>query len=161
MFFVQKAHKLFAVKQDVALAASAPADVDLEGIVPAMGIVLVACSLHAFRFGAVGHNKERSDIVPLQPDRKQALDIVDPICNFPVDVHDILVQRVVCFDDLNSVLAELPNCFLVNVLRKGMQIFDMEASIEEVLTAHELYYEKSEVWIETEKMYEVLYELTV
>lgn len=33
--------------------------------------------------------------------------------------------------------------------------------IEEVLTAHELYYEKSEVWIETEKMYEVLYELTV
>lgn len=38
---------------------------------------------------------------------------------------------------------------------------DMEASIEEVLTARELYYEKSEVWIETEKMYEVLYELTV
>lgn len=38
---------------------------------------------------------------------------------------------------------------------------DMEATIEEVLTAHELYYEKSEVWIETEKMYEVLYELTV
>ena len=37
----------------------------------------------------------------------------------------------------------------------------MEANIEEVLTAHELYYEKSEVWIETEKMYEVLYELTV
>ena len=38
---------------------------------------------------------------------------------------------------------------------------DMEANIEEVLTVHELYYEKSEVWIETEKMYEVLYELTV
>ena len=37
----------------------------------------------------------------------------------------------------------------------------MEANIEEVLTAHELYYEKSEVWIETEKMYEVLYELTL
>ena len=40
-------------------------------------------------------------------------------------------------------------------------IINMEATIEEVLTAHELYYEKSEVWIETEKMYEVLYELTV
>ena len=37
---------------------------------------------------------------------------------------------------------------------------DTEAAIEEVLTAHELFYEKSEVWIETEKMYEVLYELT-
>ena len=30
---------------------------------------------------------------------------------------------------------------------------DMEATIEEVLTSHELYYEKSEVWIETEKTY--------
>ena len=38
---------------------------------------------------------------------------------------------------------------------------DTEAAIEEVLTEHELFYEKSEVWIETEKMYEVLYELTV
>ena len=38
---------------------------------------------------------------------------------------------------------------------------DTEAAIEEVLTEHELFYEKSEVWIVTEKMYEVLYELTV
>ena len=38
---------------------------------------------------------------------------------------------------------------------------DMEANIEEVLTGHGLYYEKSEVWIEAEKMYEVLYELTL
>ena len=44
---------------------------------------------------------------------------------------------------------------------QDMSIAGMEANIEEVLTAHELYYEKSEVWIETEKMYEVLYELTV
>ena len=28
-------------------------------------------------------------------------------------------------------------------------------------TRHELFYEKSEAWIETEKMYEVLYELIV
>ena len=125
VFFVQKAHKLLVIKQDIALAASAPVDVDLEGIVPAMGIVLVARSLHPFRFGAVRHNKERPDIVPLQPDWQQALDIVDPVCNFPVDVHDILVQRIVCFDDLNSVLAELPNRFLVNVLWKGVQIFDI------------------------------------
>ena len=38
---------------------------------------------------------------------------------------------------------------------------DLESSIEEILTAHELYYEKSEVWIESEKMYEVLYEMAV
>ena len=70
-------------------------------------------------------SSKRPDIVPLQPDWQQALDIVDPVCNFPVDVHDILVQRIVCFDDLNSVLAELPNRFLVNVLWKGVQIFDI------------------------------------
>ena len=38
---------------------------------------------------------------------------------------------------------------------------DMEAKLEEILTSHELYYEKSEVWIESEKLYEVLYELSV
>lgn len=37
----------------------------------------------------------------------------------------------------------------------------LEAKVEEVLSAHELFYHKSEVWIEEEKLYEVLYELTV
>ena len=30
-----------------------------------------------------------------------------------------------------------------------------------MLTGYELFFHKSEVWIEEEKMYEVLYELTV
>lgn len=57
--------------------------------------------------------------------------------------------------------------YLYNIKQVSIEVYtdykdpDMEATIEEVLTAHELYYEKSEVWIETEKMYEVLYELTV
>lgn len=38
---------------------------------------------------------------------------------------------------------------------------ELEEKIEAILTEAELYYEKSEVWIESEKMYEVLYELTV
>ncbi len=38
---------------------------------------------------------------------------------------------------------------------------ELEEKIEAILTEHELYYEKFEVWIESEKMYEVLYELTV
>lgn len=38
---------------------------------------------------------------------------------------------------------------------------DLEARIEAVLTQHELYYTKSEVWIATEHLYEVLYELEV
>ncbi len=36
----------------------------------------------------------------------------------------------------------------------------LEAEIEEILTEHELYYEKSEAWIDSEKLYEVLYSLT-
>lgn len=38
---------------------------------------------------------------------------------------------------------------------------ELEEAVEEVLTAHELYFEKSEVWIESEKLYEVLYSLVV
>ena len=32
-----------------------------------------------------------------------------------------------------------------------------EQLLEEVLDAHEIFYEKSEIWIESEKLYEVLY----
>ena len=37
----------------------------------------------------------------------------------------------------------------------------LEARVEKLLTEHELFFHKSEVWIEEEKMYEVLYEVTV
>ena len=32
-----------------------------------------------------------------------------------------------------------------------------EQMLEDVLDAHEIFYEKSEIWIESEKLYEVLY----
>ena len=38
---------------------------------------------------------------------------------------------------------------------------ELEASVEDILTAHELFWNKSEVWIESEKLYEVLYQMTV
>ena len=37
---------------------------------------------------------------------------------------------------------------------------ELEAAVEEVLTAHEQFWQKSEVWIETEKLYEVPYQMT-
>ena len=37
----------------------------------------------------------------------------------------------------------------------------LERKVERLLTEHELFFHKSEVWIEEEKMYEVLYEVTV
>ena len=38
---------------------------------------------------------------------------------------------------------------------------DLEEQVETVLTEHEIYFDKSEVWIESEQMYEVLYEMVV
>jgi len=38
---------------------------------------------------------------------------------------------------------------------------ELEERVEAVLKEHEIFYHKSEVWIEDEKMYEVLYEMTV
>ena len=38
---------------------------------------------------------------------------------------------------------------------------EMEGRLEDLLTEHELPWEKSEVWIESEKMYEVLYQTQI
>ena len=37
----------------------------------------------------------------------------------------------------------------------------LEEEIEAVLTQHEIYFTKTESWIASEKMYEVLYEMTI
>ena len=38
---------------------------------------------------------------------------------------------------------------------------DMETRIEDILNSHELPFEKSEVWIAEERMYEVLYQTQI
>ena len=38
---------------------------------------------------------------------------------------------------------------------------ELEENIERILKCHKIYYTKSEVWIESEKLYEVLYEMEV
>ena len=38
---------------------------------------------------------------------------------------------------------------------------ELEDQVEAVLNSHELFWTKSEVWIESEKLYEVLYQMTV
>lgn len=38
---------------------------------------------------------------------------------------------------------------------------ELEDGLEAVFNAHELFWQKSEVWIETEKLYEVLYTMSV
>ena len=38
---------------------------------------------------------------------------------------------------------------------------ETEKAVEEVLTSHGIYYSKSEIWIESEQLYEILYETEV
>ena len=38
---------------------------------------------------------------------------------------------------------------------------DIETRVEAVLDAHEIFYDKTEVWIASERLYEVLYEMEV
>ena len=38
---------------------------------------------------------------------------------------------------------------------------DLEKRIEDIFTRHEVYFLKTENWIDSEKLYEVLYELTI
>ena len=38
---------------------------------------------------------------------------------------------------------------------------ESEERVEEVLTQHNIYYTKTETWIESEKLYEVLYQMEV
>ncbi len=38
---------------------------------------------------------------------------------------------------------------------------ELEDMVEAVLDRHEVYWDKSEVWIESERLYEVLYQMTV
>lgn len=59
----------------------------------------------------------------------------------------------------NVVYAEFQN---LNIeLYTDEKNTELEDKVEEVLNAHELFWNKSEVWIETEKLYEVLYQMTV
>ena len=38
---------------------------------------------------------------------------------------------------------------------------ELEEKLEDILTAHEISWDKSEVWIDSEKMYEVLYQTEI
>ena len=38
---------------------------------------------------------------------------------------------------------------------------ETEKIVEEILKKHQIFYNKSEIWIESERLYEVLYEMEV
>ena len=55
------------------------------------------------------------------------------------------------------------NMFADDTVFKKIDVKDpeTETQIEDILIAHDLPYEKSEVWIESEKLYEVLYQTQI
>lgn len=46
-------------------------------------------------------------------------------------------------------------------LYTDLKSLELEKAVEDVLERHGIFYAKSEVWIESEKLYEVLYEMEV
>lgn len=72
---------------------------------------------------------------------------------------------VFLYPNANNFAADGIVYFSVNVLHIELYTDkkdpDLEAQVETVLTEYGIYYNKSEVWIESERLYEVLYEMEV
>ena len=69
------------------------------------------------------------------------------------------------FPGTNNLFADNHLYFKLNqlklVLYTDKKDPELEEKLEDILTAHEIPWEKSEVWIESEKMYEVLYQTEI
>ena len=69
------------------------------------------------------------------------------------------------FPDSDNMFADNGVYFKISQL--NMELYtdkkdpELEEKLEDILTAHEIPWEKSEVWIESEKMYEVLYQTEI
>ena len=69
------------------------------------------------------------------------------------------------FPGSDNIFADNGVYFKINQL--NMELYtdkkdpELEEKLEDILTAHEIPWEKSEVWIDSEKMYEVLYQTEI
>ena len=70
-------------------------------------------------------------------------------------------------EDVMQMLAETEIPFAYDHFAESIELYtdekdpELEDRVEAVLNAYELFWNKSEVWIESEKLYEVLYQMTV
>lgn len=73
----------------------------------------------------------------------------------------------ICFLYLNAVQFGADNIVYHSDKAVDIELYtdeknpELEEAVEAVLTAHEIYFEKSEVWIDDEKLYEVLFSIVV
>lgn len=72
---------------------------------------------------------------------------------------------VILYPGSNNFAADGITYFKVNRLHLELytdeKSIELEEKVEAVLTRHGIFYGKSEVWIESENLYEVLYEMEV
>ena len=69
------------------------------------------------------------------------------------------------FPDSDNMFAD--NSVYFKISQLNMELYtdkkdpELEEKLEDILTANEIPWEKSEVWIDSEKMYEVLYQTEI
>ena len=84
---------------------------------------------------------------------------------FPDDTEQATPFVCFYFPDTDDVFADNINYQRINALNLELYTddkdFEMEAQVESVLELHEMTYTKSESYIDSEKMYEVLYQMEV
>lgn len=85
--------------------------------------------------------------------------------SFPVDKAPPLPYIVFFFPDYNDLGADNINYQIIASLNIELYTenkdFVLEKQIENVLTAHDLYFVKRETYLESENMYMVLYEIDI
>lgn len=77
---------------------------------------------------------------------------VPPFCVFYYDDRDDVFADNINYAKLESVIIELYT---------STKDFALEKKIEDILTENEIAYSKYEIWIDSEKMYEIVYESEV
>ncbi len=75
-----------------------------------------------------------------------------PFCIFLIPGSDNFHADNVVYEKLSKLVIELYT---------DKKEPDLEERVEEVLSRHEMIWSRSEVWIDSEKLYEVRYEMTV
>ena len=73
------------------------------------------------------------------------------------DLMDLLTEIGLPFAYDHFAEGESPDPPFITFLIPGSENPETERLVEDVLDAHDIFYEKTEVWIESERLYEVLY----
>ena len=122
---VKQGEELLIVVEDVAFLRVGPVEVDLIGIAVSVGIVYLCCCPDSGFGLAVGHHKQGLDVLPLHPDGKDGLAVIDAVCDQLVDADDVVIDLTVRLDNGDAVCSQLADAVLGDLIREGIQIFQI------------------------------------